>query len=189
VLRTVDITEISAIVAAAGVMIGVVYYILEMRHQTRIRKTDLIVRLYSTVNTREFVDAMRKVASLQVKDYEDYVKQYGSMLSDSPMHNAFGTVCGFYDFVGILLIRKHVDITLVYDFIGSRIIQIIYGKLKPILLGVRKDFGGPLAYGGFDYLYSELMRNEPQLRKTWTKAFLSPVEDTPHLMNLPDKNG
>ena len=41
----VDITEISAIVAAAGVLAGVVYYVLQMRNQTRIRKTDLIVRI------------------------------------------------------------------------------------------------------------------------------------------------
>ncbi len=165
----VDITEISAVVAAAGVLAGVAYYVLEMGHQTKIRKTDLIVRLYSTVNTPEFADALRKVASLQVKDYESYVKQYGSMLSESPMHTAFGTVCGFYDFVGILLMRKHVDINLVYDVIGSRMIQMMYGKLKPILLGVRKDFEEPLAYGGFDYLHIELARKEPQLRKTWEK--------------------
>jgi hypothetical protein len=51
----VDITEISAMVAAAGVMIGVVYYILEIRHQTKARQdtakttqADLLMRLYST---------------------------------------------------------------------------------------------------------------------------------------------
>jgi hypothetical protein len=29
----VDITEVFAIVAAAGVLVGVVYYIVDMRHQ------------------------------------------------------------------------------------------------------------------------------------------------------------
>ena len=42
----VDITDISAVVAAAGVLIGVAYYILDMRNQIRIRKTDLLIRLY-----------------------------------------------------------------------------------------------------------------------------------------------
>ncbi len=182
----VDITEISAVVAAVGVLVGVVYYILEMRHQTRIRKTDLIIRLYSTVNTHEFMDAFRKVASLQVKDYEGYVKQYGSMLSESPIRTALNTVCGFYDFVGILLMRKHVDINLVYDVIGSRMIQMMYGKLQPILLGIRKDFGEPLAYGGFDYLCNELLRKEPQLRKTWTKASLSSIKDV-NSLNEPSR--
>jgi hypothetical protein len=43
----VDITEISAIVAAAGVLIGVVYYILDMRNQTRIRKTDIFSLVFA----------------------------------------------------------------------------------------------------------------------------------------------
>jgi hypothetical protein len=42
----VDVTEISAIVAAAGVLVGVVYYILDMRNQAKIRQTDLVMRLY-----------------------------------------------------------------------------------------------------------------------------------------------
>ncbi len=44
----VDLTEISAFVAALGVLIGVVYYVLEMRHREKMRKTDLVIRLYST---------------------------------------------------------------------------------------------------------------------------------------------
>jgi hypothetical protein len=49
----VDNTEISAFVAAAGVLIGVVYYILDMRNQTRIRKTDTLMKLYSSVSSKE----------------------------------------------------------------------------------------------------------------------------------------
>jgi hypothetical protein len=37
----VDITEISAVVAAAGVLVGVAYYILDMKHQRQVRQTDL----------------------------------------------------------------------------------------------------------------------------------------------------
>jgi len=40
----VDITEISAMVAAAGVLVGVAYYIQDMRSQSRIRQTDLTLR-------------------------------------------------------------------------------------------------------------------------------------------------
>jgi hypothetical protein len=53
-----DIPSISAIVAAAGVLVGVVYYILEIRQQTKIRQTDLIMRMYSSYGSREFQEAM-----------------------------------------------------------------------------------------------------------------------------------
>jgi len=37
----VDITEISAVVAAAGIVVGVVYYILDLRHNTRAREMEI----------------------------------------------------------------------------------------------------------------------------------------------------
>jgi hypothetical protein len=174
----VDIQTISIMLASASVIGGVVYYALQIRHQTRIRKTDLVIKLYSTVNTSEFLDAIRKVASLQTKDYEDYVKQYGSLFSESPMHNTVLTVSGFYDFVGILLYRNHIDINLVYDVIGSRTIKMMYEKLKPIVHGARKEFDEPILFAGFEYLHNELLRKEPQLRKTWAKASLPSVSNS-----------
>ena len=86
----VDIQTVSIVIASAGVLIGVAYYILDMRHQNKMRRTDLVLRLASFTNTSEYMDAFAKVWSLQVKDYEDYVKQYGP-LDASPMHKAFVT--------------------------------------------------------------------------------------------------
>ena len=174
----VDIQTISIVLASASVIAGVVYYAFQIRHQTRIRKTDLVIKLYSTINTNEFLDAARKVASLQIKDYEDYVKQYGSLLSESPMHKAFGTISNFYELIGVLLYRNHIDINLVYDVIGSRMIKMMYDKLRPLVQGARKEFDEPSAYAGFEYLHNELLRKEPQLRKTWAKASLPSVSNS-----------
>jgi hypothetical protein len=101
-MQMLDIPSISAIVAAAGVLVGVVYYIMDMRHQTKIRKTDLLTRLYtSTFTSNEFMDAFWKVMSLQVKDYQDYVRQYGSLNeTDNPMNRAFYMIVGYYELVG-----------------------------------------------------------------------------------------
>ena len=59
----VDITEISAIVAAAGVFVGVIYYILEIRHQTEIRETDLAIRMnpWMNVSGSELTNAIATV--------------------------------------------------------------------------------------------------------------------------------
>jgi hypothetical protein len=40
----IGITEISAVVAATGVLVRVVYYLFDLRFQTKLRKTDLFVR-------------------------------------------------------------------------------------------------------------------------------------------------
>ncbi len=84
----VDITEISAIVAAAGVLVGVVYYVLEMRHQSKMRETDFVVRLYSTFGSKEFHEILKEVQTLQFIDYEDFVKKYGPWFSKGSGSNS-----------------------------------------------------------------------------------------------------
>jgi hypothetical protein len=166
----VDITEISAMVAAAGVLVGVVYYILDMRNQTRIRKTDLLMRLYSTGTSNEFMDAFWKVMSLQIKDYQDYVKQYGPLSkTDNPMNRAFFAIVSYYELVGVLLYRKLIDLVTVYDVWGSSNPIMLYEKIKPIALGIRRELE-PGALVGFEYLCHELKRKEPQLKKMLNEA-------------------
>jgi hypothetical protein len=53
----VEILDVSAVVAAAGVLIGIIYYVLDIRNQTRIRQTDFVIRLYSVVSSKEFLEA------------------------------------------------------------------------------------------------------------------------------------
>jgi hypothetical protein len=166
----VDITEISAVVAAAGVLVGVVYYILDMRHQSTIKKTDLLIRLYSTMSSSEFIDAEWKVLSLQIKDYQEYVRQYGSLFSENPMHKALALVASFYELLGNLLFRNLVDIGSVYDVMGGNTPKMLYEKIKPIVLGARRETNEPYAFAGFEYLCNELIRKEPQLKKTWAKT-------------------
>jgi hypothetical protein len=180
VSKVVGITEISAVVAASGVLVGIVYYALQIRHQTRIRKTDLIIRLNSRLHSNEFDDAYPKIMSLQFKDYEDFVKRYGRRHSGkSPeIDKALSTVNGFFELVGTLLYRKHIDIGLVYDSFGSSMIKEIWEKTKPLVAGNRREFNESSFNAGFEYLYSELMRKEPQLRKTWAKASHLAVSDS-----------
>jgi len=64
------LSAISAIIAASSVVAGVIYYSFQVRHQTRTRDTDLVMRLYSTYGSNEFREALIKVMNLQFKDYE-----------------------------------------------------------------------------------------------------------------------
>jgi hypothetical protein len=162
----VEITEISVFVAAVGVFVGIVYYILEMRHQIKVRKADLLIRLYSAINSKEIADPAWNVSRLQVNDYKDYVKQYGSFLSENPMHRDVVKILGIYDLIGSLLYKKLIDPELAYNILGLGHTKMLYEQLKPIISGIRKETNEPGAYSGFDYLVNELTRIEPQLKKT-----------------------
>jgi hypothetical protein len=66
----VDIQTASIAIASASVVVGVVYYALQLRNQNRMRQTDLLMRLYAIFTSREFEEAWYKVLCLEFKDYE-----------------------------------------------------------------------------------------------------------------------
>jgi hypothetical protein len=165
----VDITEISAIAAAAGVLVGVVYYILDMRNQTKIRKTDLFMRLWEFGTTDQVMGALEKINGLQFKDYNDYVAKYGSFLSENPTQRALWRVFGLYILLGALVYKKLLDLELVYHIASPQHTIMLYEKLEPIILGIRRDFNEPLFGEDFEYLVNEFARNQPQASETWKK--------------------
>jgi hypothetical protein len=127
-----DITMISAMVAAAGVLIGVVYYLLDIRHQTRVRQTDLVMRLYNTFGSTEFQKAYQEVLSLEFEDYADFRKRY-------PASNAEGaaarvTVYAFFEGIGVLVKRKLIGMDLVDDLLSTNIL-VTWEKMQPLVYG------------------------------------------------------
>lgn len=163
-----SITDISAIVGVTGVFIGIIYYVIQIRYQTKIMRTDALVRLYSTTNSEDVLENFWKASSIKVNDYEDYVKQYGSPFSEnegSSIHKALMKTIGIYDLVGTLLYKKLIDIDIVYTVLGFESTKMLHQNLYPVILGIRRESNEPGAYAGFDYLVSELSKKEPQLRK------------------------
>jgi cytochrome c oxidase assembly factor CtaG len=111
----VDVSTVSIVVAAASVVAGVIYYSFQVRHQTKVRQTNLVMRLYSIYGSNEFREALVKVMNLQSEDYEDYVKKYGPWFSDEPAHKAMAMVAMYFEGIGILLYKKLIDTSLAYD--------------------------------------------------------------------------
>jgi len=163
----VDITEISAMVAAAGVMVGVVYYILDMRHQSKVRETDVIIRMNPSFNLSliEWQQASFKVANLQFKDYDDFVRKYGSISTQTPTIMAIHTVANFYEGIGFLLKRNLVGIDYVSDCYGPSVV-LVWEKLKPVIEGSRKQYNIPTAYGPFEYLYNKIKKRERKFQQS-----------------------
>jgi len=147
----VDIPTISIVIAAASVVAGVIYYSFQIRHQTKIRQTDLVMRLYSTRASKEFQEAWKKVMAKEFKDYNDYEKWYE--WSD------FIEVGIFFEGIGILLCRKLIDIRLVDDLF-SYIIETTWEKIKPVVEGVRKHNNAPQIFEWFEYLANEIKKRQ-----------------------------
>jgi hypothetical protein len=143
---------------ALGVLIGVVYYILQMRHQEKIRKTDLVIRLYSTWESKEFSEATLKTWNLEFGGYDEFVKKYGSWYSETEVYVALRMVCSFFDLMGILLSSDLVDANMVANTFRIPI-ETTWQKIKPLVEGGRKVYG-PYLYYNFEKLFDEMKKRE-----------------------------
>ena len=156
-LRIVDLTEISTIVATAGVLVGVIYYILGIQHQAQTRQTDLVMRLYATFSSNEFQDAWTKVKKRarefdDIDDIHEFEEKVGGL-------REFNQVSLFFEGVGILLKRRIVDGPLIDDLFGGAIAR-AWETVRTGIIRGRQQQNDPTIYYYFEYLYNEMKKRE-----------------------------
>lgn len=162
----VDIQTVSIVIASGSVVLAAIYYVLQLRHQARARQdmvktrqADLLMRLYSTWGSEDLQNAGWKVLELQFKDYDDFVKKYGSAGTGTPTNVAIFKVGWFFNGIGVLLQSNLADIELIDKLFGYMVIP-IWEKLKPWIEGGRKQYNLPKSLEWFEYLYNEIKKKE-----------------------------
>jgi len=146
----VDVQTVSIVIASASVVAGIVYYVFQIRHQTRIRKTDLLARLYSIMVSKDWLEAWQKVQENEALGYEEYLRKYGSV--------EINEVFVFFQQLGMLLKKGLIDVDLIPLSYGQ--ISAQWEKMKPVLEGGRKKWRNPMLGNEVDYLCSELEKRE-----------------------------
>jgi hypothetical protein len=133
--QVLDIPSISAIVAVVSVVVGVVLTIVELRDLVKQRKSDLLLRLHLAFSSKEYSEAILKYVSTEYKDYDDFVKKYGSPVVEGPVQTVFLIVGNFFEGVGVLLKNKLVEIDLVMEMFA---IELFWLKWQPLVEGIIK---------------------------------------------------
>jgi hypothetical protein len=152
-----DIQTVSVLIVAIGVLSGVVYYIIEFRHQSRLRQTENLIRLspWFNMNAKEVQDAITNVCSIEYKNYDDYIEKY----SDKPEHVMLKMLGNYFEGIGIMVNKKLVDADIVYSFWGD-IIESSWEKIKPMIGDMRKDENAPNMFEFWEYLYNEMEKRD-----------------------------
>ena len=158
-MRMLDIPSISGIVAAVGVLVGVVFAVVQLKDFVKTRQTDLVMRLYSTFGSKEFQDAWTRIESIEFKNYDEYVKKCG--LGD------YAQCATFFEGIGVLLQKKLIDINLI-DALFSVPLEHMYERMKPIIEGNKEQFHNQRVFENFEYLYNEMKKREQKLQKSKT---------------------
>jgi len=153
----VDIQTISIAIASAGVFAAAIYYIFQIRHQTRIRQTDLLVRLCSVWQTKDWLEAWSVVDGSR---YGQTTIDIDKVVADH-RDVELNEVALFFDEIGVLLQMKLVDIELVDRLLHRHAIR-TWEKMKPVTELYRKTRNDPKIAAGFEYLYNEMKKREKQ---------------------------
>jgi hypothetical protein len=167
-LFELDIPSISAMVAAAGVLVGVALTVLQLRAFVKDRHIDLAFRMnpWMNISGSELTEAIAKVWSLEYKDYDDFVERYGFPVpSERPEQKALHMIMNYFEGIGLLLKRNLMDVDFAWDLFGSSYF-VAWEKVKPLVEGLRKQYDTPDAWSYFEYLYNEMKKREQKLQQS-----------------------
>jgi len=160
-----DIPSISSIVAAVGVIVGVVFAVLQLRDIAKSRQMDLLMNLYLTWGSEDMKKAHGRFMALETKDYNDFVRKCGPVFSVEPERSQawldIDRIGWFFNGVGFLVFGKFVNTKSVDDLFGYGVV-IVWEKMKPLVYGWRKQYNIPKSFSWFEYLANELKKREQQ---------------------------
>ena len=159
----VGIETLSIVIAAATVVAGVVYSSLQLREQTKTRRTDLVIRLASDMRSIEVVGAFVDVLGAEFKDYDDFVKKYGMPFSKNQVPLSLFMVGNYFEQLGVLFRNRLVDAHLIGQLFP---VSAAWEKMEPFVKGLRKEYQSQGYYEWFEYLYSEVKKGEQKLQQT-----------------------
>jgi len=148
----VDIQTISIAIGSAGVCLAAIYYMFQIRHQTRLREMELILRL-DTKWTDSIEKCWQVIKKIEFKNFDDYEEK-------CPLEIA--QIASFFETLGLLLRRGLVDIDIVFGLFNM---EVYWQKSKLWVEGKRKRSSIPEeSYVHFEHLYNEWMKRKQKLQ-------------------------
>jgi hypothetical protein len=162
-------------VQTAGILVGIFYYILTLRNQIMLRKSQFLYTIYDKLtDPEELKHSYTDLLQWQWDDFEDFERKYGLDENTDAFHQRHA-MFNWANFIGSLLMKDLIDIELVYKFVPFGFPQ-LWNKFKPIIeeQRVRYNFG-PDYHAGFEHLAEEIERIRKRKQIEPTKPFAESI--------------
>ena len=174
----VELAEIQTayyMVAATGVLVAAIFYILNLRISQRnqelmlkaqqqtleTRQAQMFMSIYQTDYSNDFLEALHRVMEMELKDVDDWKK----MRRDKEMYKAWTMVASYLEGIGVLVRENLVDIRLVSEM-SSGFIQWYWERFGPGILRCREELNFPRYLIEAEYLAERVKdfgREHPEL--------------------------
>jgi hypothetical protein len=142
-----DLSTIATLVAAVSVVVGVIFTILELRHMTRTRQTDIIMRIYDRFGSKEMVEAIYSVGQLRSETSTTFPPKSGL--------TGVIQIAIVFEGLGVLLEQDLIDIKLVDRLFGPTL-DALWEPIRPLIYGMRESLKQPTFFSHFEYLHNRL---------------------------------
>ena len=171
----VDLAEIQAayyMVAATGVLVAAVFYIVNLRETTKNRRitftNSVMQQLFSEEGVRREFDCY----TMQWTDFEDFKRKYDSLVNPESYSKRM-SLWLTYDSLGYLYKSGLIDLDTVANVGGGWLLW-DWLKFKPIIEELRKTDLGPKGFSSFEYLAETVLRlkerDEPDARARYDRV-------------------
>jgi hypothetical protein len=154
----VTIEEIQAayyMVAATGVLVAAVYYVISMRYNMKAREMEIARLFYSDSTSEEGMQKYATIMTFEWKDYDDFMKKYG--YSNPEMFGKWTSYFFTMETIGLLQKSGVIDSEKIYALGGYGAIR-IWEKFKDIIQGRRGISWGHDYMANAEYIAGEMLK-------------------------------
>lgn len=155
----VDYQAVSIVLTGIGLMIALTYYALQIRNQNRTRTAQLLMQVYSRLDTPEKVRALQEVFLWEFKDFDEWREKYWNPED----YNKLGTLILFFGGAGTLVKTGDLPIDKVNELMGGLVV-LMWEKFVPIKDEIREFWNMPVWASSTEYLYDEIIKHRARSR-------------------------
>ena len=152
---------VSYIMGSLGVFCAATYYIMNVRmnqRKSRIEAAmwygDLVVRKDKVLDWRHL---------LYNTDYSNFAEWEQKYINDPVTYSALYSVAGSMSLLGIALKENMVSCDELMKLVSPLCVKVCWGKLRPVVMGMREIFNDPRYAYYTEYLYNEIERKYPDV--------------------------
>ena len=152
----VTLVEIQAayyMIAATGVLVAAIYYIVNMRATLQTRQAQLFMQLYD----RWTFDIGEKFWDFLEDDFKTAEQYFEKMNNDKEFRRRISILSRYHEGVGVLVRFGLLDVKYV-AYLASWPTRMYWERYKPIIEDVRKLQNAPRSSSESEYLYNELIK-------------------------------
>jgi len=156
----VELAEIQTayyMVAATGVIVAAVYYIMTLRSTMDNRKAQLLMEYNRIISSKGWLTDLHESLNYEWSDYEEFDRKYGHPNPEA--HSRWISIANSMESALMLLDRNLVNEDMLRFYLGSVSMGLFWEKFGPAVKEMRVRMKSPNMFHNIEFYYDKWMRH------------------------------